>query len=88
MTSLQEKPNNAALAGADIVERLRESDNDTEYVSPIGNEKRLTLPWEAAKEIEGLRHALMTMLGDTDESDYMTAAEKRATAYAAMAPNA
>lgn len=46
---------NAALDDADIVERLRESDNDTEYVSPIGNERRLTLAWEAAETIELLR---------------------------------
>lgn len=38
--------------------------------------------------IERLRHALQTMLGDTDESDYMTAAEKRAMAYAELTPNA
>lgn len=29
--------------------------------------------------------ALLTMLGDTDESDYMSAGEKRAAAYKALA---
>lgn len=37
-----------------LIERLRESDNDTEYVSPIGNERRPTLAWEAADCIERL----------------------------------
>ena len=39
---------------------------------------------ELVEENELLRYALLTMLGDTDESDYMSAEEKRATAYAAL----
>lgn len=39
---------------SDLIERLRESDNDTEYVSPIGNAKRPTLAWESAEAIERL----------------------------------
>ncbi len=42
----------------DIVERLRESDNATEWVIPLGQGKpsqRQTLAWESAEEIELLR---------------------------------
>ena len=40
----------------DIVERLRESDNETEYAHPAPSlETRPTLAWEAADTIETLR---------------------------------
>lgn len=37
-----------ADARAALIAELRESDNDTEYVNPISNERRLTLAWRAA----------------------------------------
>jgi hypothetical protein len=35
-----------------------------------------------------MAHALMTLLGETEDSDYMSAAEQRAMARDALPPNA
>lgn len=39
---------------------------------------------DAANEIKTLRHAVATLLGDTEDSDYMSAAEQRELARKAL----
>lgn len=39
-------------------------------------------------ENERLRYALMTLLGDTEDSDYMSSAEQKRIAREALTPNA
>lgn len=39
---------------------------------------------DAANEIKILRHAVATLLGDTEDSDYMSAAEQRELARKAL----
>ena len=39
---------------------------------------------DAAMEIKALRHALKTLLGDTEDSDYMTWKEQQAMARKAL----
>lgn len=43
---------------------------------------------DAAHEIERLRHAVLTLLGETEDSDYMSAQEQRMLARQALVPNA
>lgn len=42
---------------------------------------------DAANEIKTLRHAVATLLGDTEDSDYMSAAEQREIARKALHNN-
>jgi|WetSurMetagenome_2_1015567.scaffolds.fasta_scaffold71756_1 hypothetical protein len=41
-----------------------------------------------AAENDRLRHAILTLLGETDDSDYMSASEQRALARSQLVPNA
>jgi DUF1680 family protein len=43
---------------------------------------------ELCAEHDRMAHALMTLLGETEDSDYMSAAEQRAMARDALPPNA
>ncbi len=85
----QQQTNEVACGGSALTAELGTADKLRALI-PSGdgyNSDYANTLADAAHEIERLRHAVLTLLGETEDSDYMSAQEQRMLARQALVPN-